>query len=74
MAERKLATTESGDEAPDPLGTRIRELSRTRGSSVEMCHAQGKTAVYLSDDGLDLISHPPNGTITKNRLRTSGIR
>lgn len=74
MSERELTTTEPGHEAPDPLGTRIRELSRTRGSSVEMCHAQGKTAVYLSDDGLDLISHPPNGTIAKNRLHSPGNR
>ena len=74
MAERELATTEHGHETPDPLGARIRELSRTRGSSVEMCHAQGKTAVYLSDDGLDLISHPPNGTIAKNRFHSPGSR
>ena len=39
-----------------------------------MSHAQGKTAVYLSDDGLDLISHPPNGTIAKNRLHSPGDR
>ena len=72
MAERQLATTEPGHQAPDSLGRRIREMSRTRGSSVAMCHAQGKTAVYLSDDGHDLISHQPNGTIAKNRLDSPG--
>ena len=68
MTERQLATTEPSHAEPDPLGRRIRERSRTRGSSVEMCHAQGKTAVYLSDDGVHLISHQPNGTISKKRL------
>ena len=72
MAERQRTTTDPGHEAPDPLGRRIREMSRTRGSSVEMCHAQGKTAVYLSDDGLHLISHQPNGTIAKKRLHSPG--
>ena len=42
MAERQLATTEPGHRAPDSLGRRIREMSRTRGSSVAMCHAQGQ--------------------------------
>ena len=35
----------------------IDEMSRTSGSGVGMCHGQGKTAVYLLDDGKSLVEH-----------------
>ena len=36
-----------------------------------MCHAQGKTAVYLSDDGQYIVEHSPAGTIVRKPLRAS---
>ena len=52
----------------DPLSRRIREVSQSPGSSVRMCHEQGKTAIYLSDDGEHIVEHEPNGTIRKKRF------
>ena len=51
-----------------PFARRIGEMSKTRRNSVRMCHAHGKTAVYLSDDGQQIVEHEPNGTIRKKRL------
>lgn len=46
----------------------IDEMSRTSGSGVAMCHAQRKTAVYLSDDGKYVVEHTPDGTIIRTPL------
>ena len=40
-------------------------MSEEPGSGVRMCHEQGKTAVYLSDDERFLIEHEPNGTVRR---------
>ena len=53
------------------LSASIDEMSRTPGSGVAMCHAQGKTAVYLSDDGQYIVEHSPDGTIVRKPLRAS---
>ena len=37
--------------------------------AVRMCHAQGKTAVYLSDEG-DIAHHSPDRTITRRPLHS----
>ena len=44
----------------------LKRMERTPGSGVAMCHAQGKTAVYLSRDGKDIVEHPPHGPITRS--------
>lgn len=38
------------------------------GSGIAMCHRQGKTAVYLSDDGRYIVEHPPHGPIIRISL------
>ena len=43
----------------------IRKMSEEPGSGVQMCHAQGKTAVYLSDDEMFIVEHEPEGTIRR---------
>ena len=53
------------ERALEALPASIDEMSRTPGSGVAMCHAQGKTAVYLSDDGKYIVEHAPDGTITR---------
>ena len=52
----------------DALSQAIEEMSRTPGSGVRMCHEQGKTAVYLSRDGKFIVTHPPDGPITRELL------
>ena len=41
----------------------IQKMSENEGSGVQMCHEQGKTAVYLSSDGSCIVEHEPNGTV-----------
>ena len=36
-------------------------------AGVKMCHAQGKTAVYVCDDGIHMVWHAPDGTIHRKR-------
>ena len=43
----------------------MRRAACEPGSGVKMCHRQGKTAVYISDDGLSIVHHAPDGTITR---------
>ena len=56
------------DRALAAIRASIDEMSRTPGSGVAICHAQGKTAVYLSDDGKYIVEHAPDGTITRKRF------
>ena len=44
----------------EALQTSIGEMAATPESSVAMCHRQGKTPVYLADDG-SLVEVPPGG-------------
>ena len=39
-------------------------MDRTPDSAVKMCHTQGKTAVYRTDDGKWLVEQAPHGPIT----------
>ena len=39
------------------LQAAIREMERKAGSGISMCHRQGKTAVYLADDGTSIVEH-----------------
>ena len=43
----------------------IRAMDGEPGSGVRMCHEQGKTAVYLSDDGRYIVEHEPSGFIRR---------
>ena len=54
----------------DTIFKRIDEMERTPGSGIAMCHQQGKTAVYVSEDRKYLIEHPPHGTIRRTLRRT----
>ena len=38
------------------------------GAGIAMCHRQGKTAVYLSDDETCIVEHPPHGPIKRTPL------
>ena len=51
------------------LQASIREMTTTPGSSVALCHQQGKTAVYLADDG-SLVEVPPGGTRDESMPRS----
>ena len=58
-------------EAAEALDQAIRAMCAEPGSGVRMCHAQGKTAVYLSRDGRYIVEHEPNGTIRHLPLETA---
>lgn len=62
------ATTPAAPSVPDtgdPIFDQLKRMENTPGSGVAMCHQQGKTAVYLSDDGKYIVEHPPHGPITR---------
>ena len=59
------------EEAMKVLRTEIRQAGEDPESGITMCHRQGKTAVYLSDDGHSIIEHSPNGTITETPFSPS---
>ena len=50
---------------------RIAHDSVTPDSGIRMCHAQGKSAVYLSKCGEFIIIHHPDGTIAREPLAQS---
>ena len=56
---------------PQSLDELIEQMDRTPNSGIAMCHAQGKTAVYVSEDRRHIVEHPPHGPITR-RQRDSG--
>ena len=62
--------THQGEERT-PLDEDIRGMSEEPGSGVRMCHEQGKTAVYLSNDGRSIVEHEPNGLIRHLPLDTN---
>ena len=74
-AQRKAIDVCAGREAPvidqtSALIDDLKQMQQTPGSGIAMCHAQGKTAVYLSGDrGYGdrryIVEHPPHGPITR---------
>ena len=50
----------------------LEQMQQTPGSGVAMCHAQGKTAVYLSKDRKYIVKHPPYGPITRTPINLDG--
>ena len=65
---RDWDTPEVAERALAAIDASVQEMSKAPGSGIAMCHEQGKTAVYLSEDGKHAIEHAPDGTITRNRL------
>ena len=68
--QRKVTEPCTGHEAPATDQTAaliddLKQMQQTPGSGVAMCHAQGKTAVYLSRDHKYIVEHPPHGPITR---------
>ena len=57
-------------EVTEPLDQDIRAMSEQSGSGVRMCHEQGKTAVYLSEDGRSIVEHEPHGVVRHLPLDT----
>ena len=64
-----------GTDQPTPPTQRQQRLDRgicqttqTADSAIAMCHRQGKTAVYLSDDETCIAEHPPHGPIKRSPL------
>ena len=53
------------EHAMKAIRAEMRRMEHEPGSSIKMCHEQGKTAVYLSDDGSHIVHHAPDGTITR---------
>lgn len=49
------------------------EMERTPRSSVTMCHEQGKTAVYVSDDKQYIVKEPLHGPV-RHTLRSPEAR
>lgn len=60
--------SEENDERERRMEQSITEMARTPGSGIAMCHEQGKTAVYLSEDKTCIVEHPPHGPITRTPL------
>ena len=60
--------SDENDERERRMEQSIAEMARTPGSGIAMCHEQGKTAVYLSEDKTCIIEHPPHGPITRTPL------
>ena len=57
----------------DAIFKQMDEMERTPRSSVTMCHEQGKTAIYVSDDKQYIIEEPPHGSI-RRALRSPEAR
>ena len=53
--------SDENDERERRMEQSIAEMARTPGSGIAMCHEQGKTAVYLSEDKMCIVEHPPHG-------------
>ena len=60
--------SDENDACDRRLEQSIEEMARTPGSGIAMCHEQGKTAVYLSEDKTCIVEHPPRGPITRTPL------
>ena len=54
--------TTTGQRALDEA---IARTTQSPDSGIAMCHRQGKTAVYLSDDGKWIVEHTPHGRVTR---------
>lgn len=68
---RNWTDPEIAEEAMEALRREMRQAGEDPESGITMCHRQGKTAVYLSDDGRSIIEHEPDGTITRTPFSPS---
>ena len=62
------------EQAMQALRTSIREMERVPGSSITMCHRQGKTAVYLADDDRSIVEHAAEGAREETALAEESMR
>ena len=72
--QRRANAPASGTMQMAAISEALQEMARTPNSSVKMCHSQGKTAVYLSDDKKYIVEHPPHGPITRTPFQPGGER
>ena len=56
-----MTKTEPARTLEDAIGA----MDEEPGSGVRMCHAQGRTAVCLSDDGRYIVENEPSGFIRR---------
>ena len=68
---RNWTDPEIAEEAMTELRRQMRQADEDPDSGIAMCHRQGKTAVYLSDDGRSIVEHSPDGTITETPFSPS---
>ena len=59
-----------GEETAGPLERDLRAMEGEAGSGIAMCHRQGKTAVYLSEDGRYIVEREPGGAMRRLPLGT----
>lgn len=60
----KITTASPAPSEPtmmDAIFERVDEMERTPRGGIAMCHQQGKTAVYVSEDRKYIVEHPPHG-------------
>ena len=72
--QKGTARTYRGSAMMKAIFAQIDKMQRTPRSGVAMCHRQGKTAVYLSDDRKYIIEEPPHGGPIKRTLRSPEFR
>ncbi len=76
--KQKRTSRETRDRAiPRPVEALIehaREQAADPQSGVTMCHRQGKTAVYLSQDRRYIVEHPPHGPVKQTLRKPTGSR
>ena len=65
--QRREARTDT-DTWAEKLRRSIDRAAQTPGESIRMCHSQGKTAVYLSEDETHIVEHAPDGTVRRTPL------
>ena len=68
FADLQPDVNDENNERERAMEQSIAEMARTPGSGIAMCHEQGKTAVYLSEDKTCIVEHPPHGPITRTPL------
>ena len=74
MADKDLRDWTDPDTARQAIEALDRQMiadSNDPDSGVRMCHAQGKTAIYVSDDGTCMVWHALDGTIRRELRRPS---
>lgn len=76
--KHKRNSPETRDQAiPRPVEALIKHARKQADdpqSGITMCHRQGKTAVYLSQDRRYIVEHPPHGPVKQTLRKPAGSR